>query len=201
LERAVADLQAIGTEVAHQFERNLRAAASDEQTAVMCQSGCAHCCYYPATISALEGIGIYRYLISRGMWTPSFKKQLQDHATKAFGVSYEVWLLSLLPCPLLTSENRCAAYPSRPLVCRVTFAIGDPHLCHPHRLASSGAIVPRVDALREYHRRETALAEKNGAHFVLLPISKAILLGEQIATGELSFERLTQRMLKEYGEL
>jgi len=201
LERAVADLQALSAEISIRFERDLRASNADNHTTLMCQRGCAHCCYYPNAISVLEGIHLYRHLISRGLWTPSFKKQLQDHASKTFGVAQEVWLLSLIPCPLLVAEDQCAAHPARPLVCRITFSVGDPHYCHPHRLASSGTIVPRVKALREYHRRNAALSEENGALFVLLPISKALLLAEQVVLGELSFEHLTRRMFQEYETL
>jgi Fe-S-cluster containining protein len=198
-ERAVADTQSAGTELAKRFERDLRATLADIRSTIMCTKGCAHCCHYPLTISIFEGVRIYRHLARHGLWLPSLKTLLKEHSEKTFGLSYELWLLSVTPCPLLKRDtNQCIAYIARPLACQITYSLGDPIECHPHRVSISNPLTARVEILKEYHRAEEKLFHANGAMLALVPISNALLLGEQLSGGT-SLESLNLQVLKDFS--
>jgi Fe-S-cluster containining protein len=197
VERTLADLQAARIEISTRFESAVRDVASASKQPLMCVAGCAHCCHYPVNLSVMEGVTLYRHLVRRGAWGPSLKKILMDHASQTFGLAYEVWLLTALPCPLLNAEMRCSYYSARPLVCRLTLSTGDPHYCHPHRLSGNTSIVPRVAALTEFYALEQHAFLVNGAHHVLMPLSKAVLMAEALVTGQMAFEKLDHTMATE----
>lgn len=200
VEKALADVRSAQAAISTRYEGDLRSLTSQAKQSIMCAAGCSHCCHYPATMSVLEGILLQRYLTHRGAWVPSLKQKLQAHADKTFGLAYEIWLLSDLPCPLLNEQQRCSVYSARPFTCRVTYSTGDPYLCHPHRLSSNVSIVPRVKVLAEFHSIEERLFSLNGARHILMPISKALLLAEKLVSGEYSFDRLDHRMAAELEE-
>jgi Fe-S-cluster containining protein len=199
-ERAVAEVQAIKTAISSKYEWELRRAVAEIKTAIMCTPGCHYCCHYPVVISVFEGLPIYRYLVSRGQWTPSLKKTLSEHAAQTFGLASPVWFLSNIACPFLDKTGRCSIYKVRPFACRVTYTINDPQFCHTHNLAAGSEVVPRADALREFHTAEEHLFRQNRAHRILMPVSKAALVAELFASGNKPFESLDTYMSKEFED-
>jgi Fe-S-cluster containining protein len=201
IEKALADSQAAKIAISERFETSLRNVTTASKQALMCIPGCASCCYYPVTMSVLEGIHIHRHLVRRGLWAPSLKNKLQEHAEQTFGLAYEVWLLSLLACPMLDKSNKCSIHKVRPFVCRTTYATGDPHYCHPHRLSSNTNIISRIAVLGEFYQMEERAFLTNGSHHILMPISKALLVAENVVSGEVAFEKLDYYISEEMGEL
>jgi len=194
-ERTLADVRIRRTELATEFGHITRSRGT-----VMCKAGCSDCCRHPVVISALEGALLYQWLANRGKWTPTFKRKVQDTAELTSDVAMEVWLLANIPCPLLGQDNLCAAYEARPFNCRTTLSVGDPYYCHPHRIADGSAIVSRVSVLQQFHEEEQKLLKRYGLKHFLMPISKALLVGERIITGNLDLENVDRVLLEEYAE-
>ena len=166
---------------------------------VTCSEGCSSCCYHPINISILEGILIYRHLLGEGKWTTVLKARLKETADKQFGTTYEVWLLSLIPCPLL-QDNRCLAYSARPLICRTYYARSDPHYCHPHRLGDNTSLVPRGAVVDEFIRKQEQILRKLKLQMLVMPIGLALLLAERVVLGTLDIDMVDSMILREYGD-
>lgn len=199
-EHSLSMVSSARVEIPYEFEHRVRGELSDQKRAISCRPGCSNCCYHPVHLSALEGVLLYRHLVSRGKWTPTFRAKIQEHADKTRDLSYEVWLLSLIPCPLLDlSTNRCTAYAGRPFQCRVTFSSGDPHNCHPHRISES-EIINKHEVSREFHERVSRAIRRHGITMIIMPLSVAIFLGESISNGEIDLESADIAVLKDYLE-
>jgi Fe-S-cluster containining protein len=151
-------------------------------------------------ISILEGILIYRWLLSRGKWTTKLKAHLKDVADRQYGVSYEVWLLALIPCPLLTEDKKCGAYEARPLNCRAYYATSDPHYCHPHRLGPTTEIVDRAGAIDSFHEGQEKILRRHKLQFLTMPIGSAVLLGEKVCNEDLDIDTVDRHLFQEYAE-
>jgi len=188
VERTLADSLVERTTQEASFKQKVWNTLRDTQSLLSCKSGCSHCCHHPFFISILEGTKIYQHLVDRGLWSPSLKTKLQDARDNTVGLDFKMWLLSNLPCPLLTDGKTCLAYESRPFNCRITLAISPPELCHNHSLGEDTQILSRVEALREYHGAETKLLKRHGAKLVLMPLAEAVLLGAEVSTGKLQIE-------------
>jgi Fe-S-cluster containining protein len=165
---------------------------------VSCKAGCASCCYHPLLITILEAIPIYGALVEAGRWTPSFKEKLTKASTMTSGLSFQVWLLSKIACPLLDENKRCMIYEERPFHCRVTVATGDPYFCDPQRLGQETTILPREDAVREFHARETAMLLKHGLLHLVMPVGRAVLLAERVCSGSITLENVDRTYIREY---
>lgn len=185
----------------------LHAAFAYEQKArtdatITCRKGCSNCCYHPVLISVLEGIEIYRSLVAKGKW-PQLREAFLEHQDATWGLSLEVWLLSMRPCPLL-KENQCSAYESRPLSCRVTLSQADPYYCHPHQLDGGSGMLSKKDVLEATASIEAELLRKHSLRFGRLPLSAAVLLAERIEKGELLLEEsltyLAEQTIKQHLE-
>lgn len=197
VERAVADVRARKLGLADEFERALRGAVSEVKTAIMCQAGCSHCCLYPIYVSVLEAIPTYRHLRNAGQWTPALRKKLKAHADMTLALAPEVWLLSLIACPLLDGGS-CTVYLTRPLTCRVTYSTGDPLRCHPHKMDATPSIIPKARTLETLALEESKIFKALDAFLVSLPLSKALLTAEALCAGDLEFETLNAWIYKEY---
>ncbi len=198
IERAIADSQALRTRLAAEFDLYARTRASDARSTLMCTKGCAFCCWHPTRASVLEGVPLYRHLVRAGLWTTALRKAVQAHSEKTFGLAPQVWLLSMLACPLLDPKaNVCLSYANRPFVCRVMYSVGDPQMCHPHKILQAVGMVNQTAALAAFVKGENALFRANGAHNIPLPVSTALLLAERLVKGEVDFEQLDQHLLKE----
>lgn len=149
---------------------------------VSCKAGCSACCSHPIYISILEGIHLFRHLTSRGHWTPSMRRRLEQHAERTFDLPAEVWLLLDLPCPLL-EKGRCIAYADRPFTCHTLYATTDPKFCHPHRLPDA-RFVERTPATMMFRNAEARILATHRLALIGMPISKAILLAEKVISGE-----------------
>jgi Fe-S-cluster containining protein len=175
---------------AQEFESRVR-----KQGNVTCSAGCSHCCYYPVTISILEGISLYQWLREHHLWTTKLKEKCEQTKDQTWDLAPEVWLLAMIPCPLLTEENRCLAYEARPFLCRTLFSREDPYLCHPHRI--SGTPVHRDVDVELFWSSEKAFLKQHDLRHALLPISVAVLMGEKIVNGEIEIEEANSTLMKE----
>jgi Fe-S-cluster containining protein len=92
---------------------------SPPRTPTACREGCAWCCYTPVGTAAPEVLRIVAYLrqtLSAEQWD-GLCERVRAGADERRLLGIERVRLSALPCPLLV-ENRCLAYPVRPLTCR-----------------------------------------------------------------------------------
>lgn len=170
------------------FERMVR-----KETTLSCRPGCDACCYYPIEISLLEAIPIYRALTEKGRWTPSFVKSLKEHADKTAFLSASIWMMSRIPCPLL-ADRRCSIYESRPLHCRTMWAKGDPYYCNGQNFGPQTTLVPKDEVMLDFFKYEDLIAQSVQLTNYKLPIGRAILLAEQIVTGQLSLHDVLTEM-------
>jgi len=198
LERSIASVKVLQTSGEQDFNQQVLAATTEAKKPITCTKGCASCCYHPVMISILEGILIYRWLERKGKFTDELKRKLKSISDQQFGTSYEVWLFSLTPCPLLTSDNLCSAYEVRPFNCRIYYAVSDPHYCHPHRLGTGTEIINRTEALEGFQSKLEALLKEHEVSFRLMPIGAAVLYGAEICAGKLDLGALDRAL---FGEM
>jgi hypothetical protein len=183
VEQSVLEAQASRQELALKFNQNVMA----EPGAVSCRKGCHHCCYHPVMLSVLEGVSLFRWLKDQGMWSTKTRDRFKEAQVKTWNLSIEVWALSMIACPLL-KDGECSAYEGRPLPCRITVSKSDPYDCHPHRLTGGRGLLPKRETFEDMARREASLLKRHDLKFVRVPLATAVLMGERIVTGELSFE-------------
>lgn len=199
-ERSISEARAVQIDLDHKFEREVRGQVSKDGKVITCTPGCASCCYHPIEISVLEGALMYRWLVLNGRWTSALKEKLQEAADKQYGVSYEVWLLSLTPCPMLTSDNLCGAYEARPFICRAYYSTGDPYFCHPHRLGENTELISRDAIVTKFHQELRRILKGHRIALSTMPIGAAILLGERLCKGDVDLESIDHILMKEYAE-
>lgn len=192
VERTIQEIQAARIELADAFERK-----TEGNLSISCRPGCSACCYHPIHITVLEAFPIFGALVEQGLWTPSFKERLRKSSEQTSGLSFEVWLLSKLPCPLL-EDGRCIAHAHRPFLCRVTIATGDPYYCDSQRLGANTTIVPRQDALKEFHDRERDFLRKHGLLHLTMPIGRAVLMAERVCNGSLMLEDVDRTYVSDH---
>ena len=110
--------------------------------AAACQEGCAWCCYTPVGTAAPEVLRIVAYL--RETLAPEQWHSLCERVRAGMQQRQLLGLarvrLSALPCPLLL-DDRCSAYPVRPLTCR-GYTSSDAHSCKLALDPKSGVTVP-----------------------------------------------------------
>lgn len=192
-DRSVQEAQANRLQGAHEYEAKVSA-----EGRISCTSGCASCCHYPLAVSILEGISLYQWLVDHYLWTPRLKAKLVEVKEQTLGLSPEVWLLAMIPCPLLTAELLCSAYESRPFMCRTIFSKGDPFYCHPHRLAAQrSGILDRTDAVAALWSAERKTLKRHQLQQVTIPLAAALLLSERIVKGELELEETNAILIAE----
>jgi len=193
-DRSIQEAHAEKLRIAAEFERGVLSEGK-----VSCHAGCSNCCYYPLTISILEGINIYQWLAKNHLWTPKLKASFQEAKDKTWDLAPEIWLLSMIPCPLLDEQNRCSAYEVRPLLCRTVYSRGDPYYCHPHRLGSSlTGILSRILEVDELHLQEAKILKRHRLKPLQVSLAAAVLLGERIVKKEVDLEETNSTLLQEY---
>jgi Fe-S-cluster containining protein len=197
VDRVVSDIHAIRLEASAQFEQKVRSAVHEAGIALTCRKGCSNCCHHPFLISIVEGLLVYRWLAKGGKWTPSLRKRLEETRDRTMGLTYEVWMLGNIPCPLLSEENLCSAYEARPLNCRMTYAVTEASLCHPHRIGADTRVVPRSEAVEDFNTNERQTLRRQGFRSLYVPISEAILLGSRIANGQITLEEVEHEFAKD----
>lgn len=200
VEESIGAIQTLRTDMGSKFEMSTRNDMAREGRRITCTTGCASCCYHPIHISLFEGITIYRWLQQNNRWTLGLREKLKRVSEQQYGTSYEVWLLSLIPCPLLTEDNKCSAYKARPLICRTYYATNDPHFCHPHRLGPETSIVHRADTVDRFHAEQEKILRSHKLQFLLMPIGAAVLLGERVCSGEIELHEIDSILYREYVE-
>lgn len=198
VERSLDEAAAARQQAMFDFEQTLRS-----QGSVSCRKGCDNCCYHPVLISVLEGVQLYRWLSEHGIWGNQLKAAFQYHQEMTWGLAIEVWLLSMRPCPLL-KDGVCSAYAGRPLSCRATFSVGDPYECHPHQFTAAQGIVAKRDLFEKVAKLESRVLQRHDLKYLRVPLSAAVLLGEQIDKGELgldeAYEYIVQQTLKQHED-
>lgn len=194
VERSAAQAHAETLQIARDYEALVYGTGG-----VSCVRGCHHCCYFPVIISVWEGIALYQWLVSHRLWTPKLRESFEETKTKTWDLAAEIWLLSMIPCPLL-KDNECSAYEARPLFCRTVFSRGDPYHCHPHRLgAGQAGILSREETIDQLRTVETRILKKHRQKLVLLPLAAAVLLGEQICKGKIELEEMNMALFEEWS--
>jgi Fe-S-cluster containining protein len=107
-----------------------------------CREGCAWCCYKPVGTAAPEVLRIVAYLrdtLSPEQWG-HLCERVRSGAEQRRLLGPARARRAALPCPLLV-ENRCSAYPVRPLTCR-GYNSSDARRCERTLGSDSGAAVP-----------------------------------------------------------
>jgi Fe-S-cluster containining protein len=107
-----------------------------------CREGCAWCCYKTVGTAAPEVLRIAAYL--RQMLSPEQLRALQVRASELAeqrrALRPDRRARARLPCPLLV-EDRCSAYPVRPLTCR-GYNSTDARKCEQSLEPGSQVVVP-----------------------------------------------------------
>jgi hypothetical protein len=93
---------------------------SPERDRRACRAGCAFCCYLPVVlVTAAEAVYLAAWL--RTHCSPeelaALQQRLADRGRQSAASSSTSHAQTPLPCALL-QDNRCMAYPARPLKCR-----------------------------------------------------------------------------------
>jgi hypothetical protein len=112
------------------------------QAASACREGCAWCCYTPVGAAAPEVLRVVAYLrdnLPAEQWG-ALRERVRAGAQQRQLLGIVRVRLAALPCPLLV-ENRCSAYPVRPLTCR-GYNSSDARCCERALDRHSGARVP-----------------------------------------------------------
>jgi Fe-S-cluster containining protein len=107
-----------------------------------CQQGCAWCCYTPVGTAAPEVLRIVAYLretLPAGQWD-ALRERVRSAAQRRRPPGCDRVRRSTLPCPLLV-DDRCSAYPVRPLTCR-GYNSSDAASCERALDSAGGASVP-----------------------------------------------------------
>ena len=180
VDQAVGAVQAEAAEKGVAFERLVRTKKQPS-----CRVGCDHCCYHPVEVSLFEAIPIYRFLVARGRWTPSFVRALEEHDAKVAHLTMTIWLFTKIPCPLL-ADHKCSAYEVRPFQCRTTWAVGDPHYCKGEEFGSQTGLIPRAELAQTFRDYERLFAQPLNHTYLTMPLSRALLLAAKVVTGEVS---------------
>ncbi|MCT8136808.1 YkgJ family cysteine cluster protein [Anaerobacillus sp. CMMVII] len=108
-----------------------------------CQSGCAHCCYFPVILTRMEAKLIAEYiehlpkeehakvLEHLGNYYANADLQVVDELDFQADPYYkEKYITKHIPCPLLDqTTNSCLAYEVRPVACRTHFNYCHPQVC------------------------------------------------------------------------
>jgi Fe-S-cluster containining protein len=186
--------------IAVSFEATLRDYAIEEKIGFSCTKGCTHCCYYPVTISLLEGSRLYTALVEAGRWTPSMRRKCEELSKRLIALAPQVWLLSMTPCPLLNAEGACMVYDERPLHCRTAFSVDDPDLCHPHRTRDGSGILPKTDPLNELAVVEEVELKRLGAKRILVPIATALVVADKMEADGCDVTRAYEAIMRSYTE-
>jgi Fe-S-cluster containining protein len=185
VERSIAEARTARTELAESHKVRLQGHLADGDANVTCRKGCHHCCYHPVLATLFEGVSLYLWLHENNFWTKSLKDRLKKVSEQTHNLSFEVWSLSLLPCPLLEG-GLCKAYEARPFACRVTYSIGDPQNCHPHTLGPG--MLPKRELFERLTVQESEILHRHHLGHFRIPLAAALLYGELIARGELDLE-------------
>ena len=85
-----------------------------------CAPGCAHCCHLKVTVTPVEVLRLATALRSRTSELSRIKRRINETNKLTRGKTADERLALGLPCPLLDTDNRCAAYDARPLSCAGT---------------------------------------------------------------------------------
>jgi hypothetical protein len=107
-----------------------------------CREGCAWCCYTPVGTAAPEVLRIVahlRTLLPTEQWE-SLRQRVRAGAAERQRLGIAQVRRSALPCPLLV-DDRCSAYPVRPLTCR-GYSSSDALSCRRALDHTSGVRVP-----------------------------------------------------------
>jgi Fe-S-cluster containining protein len=200
VERSIGHTLALRSDTASHFEAALVSEVKGAGLSITCTPGCASCCYFPITVSILEAVPIYHHLLQNRKWTIDLRRRLQDTYERQMSVTYEVWLLSLNPCALLSEDKKCLAYDERPLSCRVMVSVGDPFYCHPHRMGEQTKMVPREGVMSKYNLAEAKTLRKHRVQVQQIPLGLALLLAERVSNGDLDISAVDSEVLKEFAK-
>lgn len=89
--------------------------SEEDQAKIACAAGCSWCCRRAVKVSILDAVSVAAYLLQN-----EIPIALEDylHGLESCGRDGHKLRANYARCPLLTTEDRCAVYPARPVVCR-----------------------------------------------------------------------------------
>lgn len=92
-----------------------RLMSEEEQSKIACGAGCSWCCRRALNVSILDAVSVAAYLLQN-----KISVELEDylHGLESCGRDSHKLRANYARCPLLNTEDRCAVYPARPVVCR-----------------------------------------------------------------------------------
>lgn len=143
-------------------------------TRVDCRRSCSACCSHPVIVTLDEADEIYEFLRSRRLWTAELKTSLEQVSKLTAGLSFEVWLLAEIQCPLLDGNDLCTVYPKRPFQCAVTFS-RDRRDCEPTVLGPG--LIPKREILEKLEKLETDAGNYQNIS-TRLPLAAALLIAD-----------------------
>ena len=109
-----------------------------------CRSGCTACCHDdPRGLSGLEQHMLRRWLDAQPD-AADLRAAFADLARKGEGDSPDQWRRRKIPCPLLKND-RCRAYPLRPIACRAFHALTPAEWCDPRHPRYPRRVNPHLD--------------------------------------------------------
>lgn len=183
--RSIAEAQGARQSLANAYDSQLFPRLAEAQESVVCRKKCSNCCLHPVYATLLEGATLYSWLVEQGLWDLTLKRALQDTQERVKGLAVEVWLMSLIPCPLL-KDDLCIAYEARPFACQITYSIGDPQDCHPHRMGTD--MLPRRELFEALAVVEGRILRRHHLKHFRVPLAAAVLWGERIVKGEVELD-------------
>lgn len=145
----------------------------------VCRKGCSHCCHHPILISVLEGVLLYWHLRNNGLWSKELEFKLENHTDHVKSLDLDIWMLSNIPCPLLSQDNLCTAYAARPILCATAYSRAIPDLCKPENFSITTPWHDRIDYLKQYYALEQSVLQNIKHPGVMFPISTAILIAHE----------------------
>lgn len=197
VEHAISAVDAQRQDIAERFVTKVTREAHDRKRAISCSQGCDGCCHHPISISVAEGVLLYRHLQKVGVYD-DLRESLQETSDAQVGLSFRVWMLRNMACPLLDGERRCRAYAARPMVCRTAIATSDPYYCHPHRLGESTEMPDRTEPLMQFFEAQDRILKGQRISSTTVPLATAVLLAEKICEGEIEIGEADKELIKEY---
>lgn len=186
VESSLAEAKLARNDLADKYQSSLQIELANSGDALSCHKGCANCCYHPVLITLFEGVSLYQWLQYRGLWTHALRESFKQTVQRTWDLSFEVWGMSLIPCPLLDKNKQCRAYEGRPFACQITYSIGDPKNCHPHTLGPG--MLPKRALFEALTVLETPILARHHLQHFRMPLAGAVLYGERIAKGEIELD-------------
>ncbi len=166
-----------------------------ESVSARCTTGCAACCHQnPRGLSGLEVLLVLRALRQREDWA---------EVKSALRLEAEAWHEQLstsntqdevmaktrraaVRCPILDDSKRCRVYASRPVACRMFYAVTDPDWCDATHPNHADAVNPHFEPAQVLRQILLAISHRLGLETLPKDLWSAVsILDERLPSGTL----------------